>query len=98
MASSEGRRSGRQNEACAGDRPLGSQANSRQVAMATRLSGSDWLEGDEQSVSAVALAAALKTEGVDMVCLSSGGLAPQSTRNSTFRGPSALARIRNSTC
>ena len=46
------------------------------LLLSARLSGSDWLEPHETSEPAVNLAAALKAEGIGMVCLSSGGLAP----------------------
>ncbi|RDV02207.1 NADH:flavin oxidoreductase/NADH oxidase [Undibacter mobilis] len=45
------------------------------VPLGARITGSDWQEGGITPDEAVALAKALKTAGVDFVCVSSGGVA-----------------------
>jgi NADPH2 dehydrogenase len=45
------------------------------VPLGARITGSDWREGGLTPDDAVALAKALKGEGLDFVCVSSGGVA-----------------------
>jgi NADPH2 dehydrogenase len=46
----------------------------REIALAARITASDWLDGGITADDAVALAAALKDDGLDYLCVSSGGL------------------------
>lgn len=46
------------------------------VAMGARITGTDWLEGGWTVEDAVVFARALRGEGVDFVCVSSGGISP----------------------
>jgi 2,4-dienoyl-CoA reductase-like NADH-dependent reductase (Old Yellow Enzyme family) len=46
-------------------------------ALGARITGSEWLEGGTTPDDAVAFARALKAAGLDYVCVSSGGNAPQ---------------------
>ena len=45
------------------------------VALGARITGSDWREGGLTPDDAVAIARALKGEGLDFICISSGGVA-----------------------
>jgi 2,4-dienoyl-CoA reductase-like NADH-dependent reductase (Old Yellow Enzyme family) len=45
--------------------------------LGARITGTDWLEGGWTPEDAVALARALKSEGFDYVCVSSGGIVPK---------------------
>ena len=47
----------------------------REVPLGARITGSDWRDGGLTPDDAVALAKALKAEGLDFVCVSSGGVA-----------------------
>ena len=47
------------------------------VALGARITGSDWVDGGLGVEDAVACAAALKSVGLDYVCVSSGGVAPR---------------------
>ena len=51
----------------------------RHVAMGVRITGTDWLPGGWAIEDAVAFARALRQEGVDFVCVSSGGISPAVT-------------------
>ena len=44
------------------------------IALAARVTASDWVEGGVTAEDAVALAKALKADGLDYLCVSSGGL------------------------
>jgi 2,4-dienoyl-CoA reductase-like NADH-dependent reductase (Old Yellow Enzyme family) len=44
------------------------------IALGARITGSDWVEGGIDVEDAAALASALKAEGLDYVCVSSGGV------------------------
>jgi NADPH2 dehydrogenase len=44
--------------------------------LGVRITGRDWVEGGLEPEDAVAFARALKAVGVDFVCVSSGGIAP----------------------
>jgi 2,4-dienoyl-CoA reductase-like NADH-dependent reductase (Old Yellow Enzyme family) len=46
----------------------------REIALGARITASDWLEGGVTVDEAVVLAKALKTDGLDYLCVSSGGL------------------------
>jgi 2,4-dienoyl-CoA reductase-like NADH-dependent reductase (Old Yellow Enzyme family) len=46
------------------------------VAVGARITGSDWVEGGLATADAVEMARALKAEGFDFVCLTSGGGVP----------------------
>ena len=46
------------------------------VAVGVRITGTDWLQGGWTIENAVAFACALQEEGVDFVCVSSGGISP----------------------
>jgi 2,4-dienoyl-CoA reductase-like NADH-dependent reductase (Old Yellow Enzyme family) len=46
------------------------------VALGARITGTDWLEGGLNTDDAVALARALRSAGLDYVCVSSGGIDP----------------------
>ena len=65
------------------------------VALGARITASDWLDGGVTIDDAVALAQALKTDGLDYLCVSSGGLTAQA-RNPTAPGYNVdlAARIR----
>ncbi len=57
----------------------------RDVPLGARMTGSDWREGGITPDEAVATAKALKAEGLDFLCVSSGGVAAD-IRNPTERG------------
>ena len=57
----------------------------RGIALGARITGSDWTEGGLTPDDAVTFAAALKEEGLDFVCVSSGGITAE-TRNPTTPG------------
>jgi NADPH2 dehydrogenase len=57
----------------------------KQVAFGARITGSDWREGGLTPDDAVALAKLLKAEGLDFICVSSGGVAAD-IRNPSERG------------
>ena len=60
------------------------------------ITGSDWREGGLTPDDAVAISRALKTEGTDFICISSGGVAAD-IRNPTEPGYNVpiAARVRN---
>ena len=67
----------------------------KSVPLGARITGSDWREGGLTPDDAVAIAKALKAEGIDFICVSSGGVAGD-IRNPTepgFNVPIA-ARVR----
>ena len=47
----------------------------KEVPLGARITGSDWREGGLGADDAVAIAKALKAEGLDFICVSSGGVA-----------------------
>jgi NADPH2 dehydrogenase len=55
------------------------------VTLGARITGSDWREGGLTADDAVAIASALKGEGLDFICISSGGVAGD-IRNPTEPG------------
>ncbi|HVZ50621.1 MAG TPA: NADH:flavin oxidoreductase/NADH oxidase, partial [Pseudolabrys sp.] len=55
------------------------------IPLGARITGSDWREGGLTPDDAVAIAKALKAEGVDFICVSSGGVAAD-IRNPTEPG------------
>ena len=55
------------------------------VPLGARITGSDWREGGLTADDAVAIAKALKAEGLDFICISSGGVAAD-IRNPTEPG------------
>ena len=55
------------------------------VPLGARITGSDWREGGLTADNAVAIAKALKSEGFDFICISSGGVAAD-IRNPTEPG------------
>ncbi len=55
------------------------------VPLGARITGSDWREGGLTADDAVAIAKALKAEGIDFICISSGGVTAD-TRNPTEPG------------
>ena len=57
----------------------------RTVPLGARITGSDWREGGLTTDDAVAIARALKGEGIDFICISSGGVAAD-IRNPTEPG------------
>src|SRR5262249_54091914 len=57
----------------------------RTVPLGTLISGSDWCEGGLTPDDAVAISKALKGEGIDFICISSGGVAAD-IRNPTELG------------
>lgn len=65
------------------------------IALGARITASDWLDGGVTIEDAVALAKALKADGLDYLCVSSGGLTAQA-RNPTVPGYNVdlAARIR----
>jgi NADPH2 dehydrogenase len=65
------------------------------IPLGARITGSDWREGGLTPDDAVAIARALKGEGVDFVCISSGGVAAD-IRNPTEPGynVSIAARVK----
>ena len=65
------------------------------IPLGARITGSDWREGGLAPDDAVAIAKALKGEGVDFVCISSGGVAAD-IRNPTEPGynVSIAARVK----
>jgi 2,4-dienoyl-CoA reductase-like NADH-dependent reductase (Old Yellow Enzyme family) len=67
----------------------------REVPLGARITGSDWREGGLTGDDAVAIASALKGEGLDFVCISSGGVTAD-TRNPTELGYNVpvAARVR----
>lgn len=67
----------------------------RPIALGARITASDWLDGGVTIDDAVALAKALKADGLDYLCVSSGGLTAEA-RNPAVPGYNAdlAARIR----
>jgi len=57
----------------------------KDVPLGARITGSDWREGGLTADDAVAISKALKGEGVDFICISSGGVTAD-TRNPTEPG------------
>jgi 2,4-dienoyl-CoA reductase-like NADH-dependent reductase (Old Yellow Enzyme family) len=57
----------------------------KQVTLGARITGSDWREGGLTADNAVAIAKALKAEGIEFICISSGGVTAD-TRNPTEPG------------
>lgn len=57
----------------------------KQVPLGARITGADWKEGGLTADDAVALAKALKAEGLDFLCVSSGGITAD-TRNPSEPG------------
>jgi len=57
----------------------------RHLPLGARITGSDWREGGLTADDAVAIAKALKAEGLDFICISSGGITAD-TRNPTEPG------------
>jgi 2,4-dienoyl-CoA reductase-like NADH-dependent reductase (Old Yellow Enzyme family) len=57
----------------------------RQVALGARITGSDWMDGGLTPEDAVIFAKALKTTGLEFLCVSSGGITAD-TRNPTTPG------------
>ena len=57
----------------------------KEVPLGARITGSDWREGGLTPDDAVAIARALKDEGLDYICISSGGVSAD-TRNPTEPG------------
>jgi 2,4-dienoyl-CoA reductase-like NADH-dependent reductase (Old Yellow Enzyme family) len=57
----------------------------RTVPLGARITGSDWRDGGLTPDDAVAIARALKGEGIDFICISSGGVAAD-IRNPTEPG------------
>jgi NADPH2 dehydrogenase len=55
------------------------------VPLGARITGSDWREGGLTPDDAVAISKALKGEGIDFICISSGGVTAD-TRNPTTPG------------
>jgi len=55
------------------------------IPLGARITGSDWREGGLTADDAVAIAKALKAEGLEFVCISSGGVTAD-TRNPTEAG------------
>jgi NADPH2 dehydrogenase len=55
------------------------------VALGARITGSDWRDGGLTADDAVTIAKALKGEGLDFICISSGGVAGD-IRNPTEPG------------
>ena len=55
------------------------------MPLGARITGSDWRKGGLTPDDAVAIAKALKGEGIDFICISSGGVAGD-TRNPTEPG------------
>ena len=55
------------------------------VVLGARITGSDWREGGLTPDDAVAISRALKGEGIDFICISSGGVAAD-IRNPTVPG------------
>ena len=55
------------------------------VPLGARITGSDWREGGLTPDDAVAISRALKAEGIDFICISSGGVAAD-IRNPTEPG------------
>src|SRR4029077_14975205 len=55
------------------------------VPLGARITGSDWREGGLTPDDAVAISRALKGEGIDFICVSSGGVAAD-IRNPTEQG------------
>src|SRR5262245_7900989 len=49
------------------------------TALGARINGTDWADGGVTPEEAVALAACLKAAGLDYVCVSGGGVVPQTT-------------------
>ena len=70
----------------------------RHIALGARITSSDWLESGVTIDDAIALAQALKTDGLDYLCVSSGGLTADA-RNPNAPGYNAdlAARIRAET-
>jgi NADPH2 dehydrogenase len=57
----------------------------REVPLGARITGSDWRDGGLTPDDAVAIARALKAEGIDFICVSSGGITSD-TRNPSEPG------------
>ena len=57
----------------------------KHVPLGARITGSDWREGGLTADDAVAIAKALKAEGIDFICISSGGITAD-IRNPTTPG------------
>jgi 2,4-dienoyl-CoA reductase-like NADH-dependent reductase (Old Yellow Enzyme family) len=57
----------------------------KDVALGVRITGSDWRPDGLTPDDAVAIAKALKNEGIDFICISSGGVTAD-TRNPTTPG------------
>ena len=57
----------------------------KEIPLGARITGSDWREGGLTPDDAVAIAKALKAEGIDFICVSSGGVTAD-TRNPTEPG------------
>ena len=57
----------------------------KSVVLGARITGSDWREGGLTPDDAVAISRALKGEGIDFICISSGGVAAD-IRNPTEPG------------
>ncbi len=72
----------------------------KDVPLGARITGSDWRDGGLTPDDAVAIAKALKAEGLDFICVSSGGVAPTSAIRpspaTTCRSPSASSARRAS--
>ena len=57
----------------------------KDIPLGARITGSDWRDGGLTPDDAVAIAKALKAEGIDFICVSSGGITAD-TRNPTEPG------------
>ena len=57
----------------------------KEIPLGARITGSDWREGGLTADDAVAISKALKAEGLDFICISSGGVAGD-IRNPTTPG------------
>lgn len=57
----------------------------KEIPLGARITGSDWREGGLMADDAVAISRALKSEGMDFICISSGGVTAD-TRNPTEPG------------
>lgn len=67
----------------------------KDIPLGARITGSDWREGGLGADDAVAIAGALKAEGLDFICISSGGVTAD-TRNPATPGynVSIAARVK----
>lgn len=74
------------------------EAVPKEVPLGARITGSDWREGGLVGDDAVAIAKALKGEGLDFICISSGGVTAD-TRNPTEPGYNVpvAARVKKET-